>query len=86
MSSSEVRINVAEAFYTAAITATRRESGPLSAMAFVDDDRHRRYVKPLRDAASALGVGVFWVLGERLVALGALDARCRHLTVLRPVA
>ena len=70
MGSSEVRINVAEAFYTAAITAAC-DAASLSAMAFPDDDRHRRYVEPLSEVASALGVGVFWVSSEREVTLAA---------------
>ena len=71
MGSSEVRINVAEAFYTAAATATRGEPGVSSAMAFLDDDRHRRYVEPLRNAAALLGIGVFWVRADRMVTLEA---------------
>jgi len=65
MSPGEVRINVAEAFYTAALAAARRPGDDrevvLAAVAFHDDARHRRYVDPLRAALDELGIGVFWV-------------------------
>jgi Holliday junction resolvase-like predicted endonuclease len=59
--SVEVRINVAEALYTAAALAGERRDGIVSAMAFQDDPLHRRYVEPLLPACDALGIEVLWV-------------------------
>ena len=59
--SAEVRINVAEAFYTASAVAGRAEPQVRSGMAFQDDDLHRRYVEPLLPACSKLGIEVHWV-------------------------
>lgn len=73
MSPGEVRINVAEAFYTAAVAAPRRPGDDrevvVAAVAFHDDARHRRYVDPLRAALDELGVGVFWVTPPNQVLL-----------------
>ena len=73
MSPGEVRINVAEAFYTAAVAATRRPGDDrevvVAAVAFHDDARHRRYVDPLRAALDELGIGVFWVTPPNQVLL-----------------
>ncbi len=73
MSPGEVRINVAEAFYTAAIAATPHPDAGrgdvAAAVAFHDDARHRRYVDPLRAALDQLGVGVFWVRSPKQVVL-----------------
>lgn len=75
MGGGEVRINVAEALYTAAVVATRHrapdEEGLVSAVAFHDDARHRKYVDPLRGALDRLNVGVFWVDSSRSVVLDA---------------
>lgn len=56
----EVRINIAEALYTAAIAATARVA-TCSAIAIPADDRHERYVMPLLPALDALGVALFRV-------------------------
>lgn len=72
MSPGEVRINVAEAFYTAAIrrrAPPRRRTCVAAAVAFHDDARHRRYVDPLRAALDQLGIGVFWVRSPKQVVL-----------------
>jgi hypothetical protein len=69
MSSGEVKINVDEAFATAAIACARR--GVLSAVAFPDDARHRKRADPLRPALDRLGIGVFWVAHDSTVTLEA---------------
>ena len=65
MGGGEVRINIAEALYTAAVAATRARAAEdpdlVSAVAFPDDARHRKYADPLRPAFDRLGIGVFWV-------------------------
>jgi hypothetical protein len=75
----EVRINVAEAFYTAAVAATGHaddsERGFSAAVAFHDDDRHRRFVDPLRGALDELRVSVFWVTPPDRVAVEGHLAR-----------
>lgn len=68
--SAEVRINVAEAFYTAAALAGERRDGVASAVAFQDDALHRRYVEPLLPACAALGIEVLWVEPSDGVASG----------------
>ena len=70
MSPGEVRINIAEAFYTAAVALTQPAVGR-SAMGFHDDERHRRFTDPLVAAARALGIGIFWVGDDRQVHLDA---------------
>jgi hypothetical protein len=60
-SSAEVRINIAEAFYTAAALAGQAPRGVKSGMAFQDDALHRRYIEPLLPACDQLGIEVFWV-------------------------
>jgi Holliday junction resolvase-like predicted endonuclease len=78
MTPREVRINIAEAFYTAAVAATTRPdagSGQFAAaIAFHDDARHRRYVDPLRPALDRLGIGVFWVTPPNAVTVEGLRA------------
>lgn len=73
MSGGEVRINIAEALYTAAIAATRtrtpKADGLVSAVAFQDDALHRKYADPLRPAFDHLGIGVFWVAAGSAVML-----------------
>ena len=59
--SAEVRINVAEAFYTASAVAGRGEANVRAGIAFQDDDMHRRYVEPLLPACSRLGIELYWV-------------------------
>lgn len=57
----EVRINVAEAFYTAAcLVGQQLDEGTRPAMAFQDDPLHRRYVEPLVSACAALSVEILW--------------------------
>lgn len=59
--SAEVRINVAEALYTAAVVAGRSEAGVRAGVAFQDDALHRRYVGPLIPACERLGIEIIWV-------------------------
>jgi hypothetical protein len=73
MGSGEVRINIAEALYTAVIVATRDdvdgEQQLVSAVAFHDDERHRKHAEPLRPALDRLNIGVFWVTSDHVVVL-----------------
>ena len=75
MTPGEVRINVAEAFYTSARAATTPLAGepepPYSAVAFHDDERHRRFVNPLRPALDRLDIGVLWASPSGRVTLEA---------------
>jgi hypothetical protein len=65
MSPGEVKINVDEAFATAAIVAGKGEA--LAAVAFPDDPRHRKRADALRPAMDSLGIGAFWVAPDRTV-------------------
>jgi Holliday junction resolvase-like predicted endonuclease len=67
---AEVRINVAEAVYTAAV-GTKRDAPTRWAIAFSDDMFHRRYVEPIRPALMTLDIGVFWVQETQAVFLEA---------------
>lgn len=72
MGSAEVRINIAEAYYTATAAVSAAAAEPvLSAMALYEDERHRGFVKPLLPALGQLGIGIFWVSGPGRVSLEA---------------
>lgn len=65
--SAQVRVHVAEAFYTAAAAAEVSGSRRFAALALPDDELHRRYVHPVRSAMVKLAVGIFWVAGSQAV-------------------
>jgi Holliday junction resolvase-like predicted endonuclease len=67
--STEVRINLAEAFYTAASATGQTVTRPhvVSAMALPDNQLYRRYVQAIAHTLDVLGIGVFWVQDARTV-------------------
>jgi hypothetical protein len=67
--SAAVKVNVAEAFCTAAASAGI--DGVRSTMALPDDELTRRYVEPLERPRRLLEVGIFWVSDVETVALDA---------------
>lgn len=68
-SSSQVRVHVARAFFTA--TAATGDGTRLSAMAFPDTPMHRGRVEEIAYGIEVLDLGVFWVSDDGSVELDA---------------
>ena len=71
--SAQVKIHVAESFYTAAqlLSAERNHISRRVGIALPQDPLHQRYVVSVQPALTALGVGVFWVTSDKRVFLVA---------------
>lgn len=67
--SADVKINVAEAFYTTAELAISRTQHPMRrvAVAVPQNALYERYVARILPAVMTLGIGIFWVASDKTV-------------------
>lgn len=71
--SAQVKIHIAEAFYTAAALTSSPTSHQLRrvAVALPQNALHERYATRIQPAFTALGIGVFWITPDKKVSLVA---------------
>lgn len=71
-SPSQVSDHVANAVFTA-LELRSREPDSLVAVALPDDKGHRRFVDVVEPSLERLGIGAFWVSGDRVVSVWGLN-------------